>query len=130
MGGVLFTDWNIGSIQMHTAIFGGTGGLRPLIFLTFQYAFEQLNVRKVFGLVPEFNARALKLDLHLGFKVEVKIEDVFGSVKDNGLYILSMKKADCRWLDMRCPPIEYAPMMFTDRVDNPLRDMPTVGGVT
>lgn len=130
MAGVLFTDWNQGSIQQHTAVWGGTGGLRPLLWLVFQYPFIQLGVKKIFGLVPEFNIQARNLNLHLGYKIEYLADDVFGygDGTPNGMYLMSMRKEECRWLTMKCPPIEYAPLMFTNIV-HPLRDMPTLGSM-
>lgn len=126
MGGVLFTDWNMGSIQVHMALWGGFGALRPLIYLVFQYAFVQLDVKKVFGLVPEWNTKARQMNQHLGFRVEYLAEDVFSNPDGvNGMYLMSMRKADCRWLTMKCPPIEYAPKLFSRPIG--LVDMPVIG---
>lgn len=128
MGGVLFTDWNnMGSVQMHMALFGGFGGMRPLLYLVYQYPFEQLKVKKVFGLVPEFNARARNMNLHMGFKIEYVVDDVFAGEAPCGMYIMSMTRNECRWLNMKPPPVEYAPMIFTDRVDQRL--MEPIGGM-
>jgi RimJ/RimL family protein N-acetyltransferase len=132
MGGCLFTDWNGGSIQLHLALWGGFGAMRPLIYLSFQYPFVQLGLKKIFGLVPEWNWKARNLDLRLGFKLEYTVDQVFATPEGvpSGLHILSMRREDCRWLNMKCPPIEYTSAMFTDPVNSPLRDMPTIGGVT
>jgi len=130
MGGVLFTDWLGGSIQMHQALFGGKCGIRPLIYLSFYYAFEQVKVKKVLGLVPAVNYKALRLNIHLGFIIEHKVEDVFAHPPghDNAMYIMSMTKEQCKWLD-RPVKIVYAPEERTQRIDNPLFEMPTVGGM-
>ena len=45
----------------------------------------------------------------------------------NGMYIMSMRKEDCQWLDMQMPFIEYAPPERTNRVDLPLAILPTIG---
>jgi hypothetical protein len=130
LGGVLFTDYWGGSVMMHSAIFSGKGGLRPLIWLVFQYPFVQLGVKKVFGLVPEWNVPARNLDLHLGFKIEYLTDDVFNHAQGpNGMYLMSMRKEDCRWLNMRMPYIEYAPPERTNSIDRPLAHMPSVGMV-
>lgn len=126
MGGILFTDWNGGSLQVHMALFGGGGSFRPMIWLGFQYPFVQLKIKKMFGLVPEYNERARKFNLHLGFKIEYLADDVFNHPPGvpNGMYLMSMRKEDCRWLDMKPPVIEYAPTMFTNNI---LQHLPTVG---
>jgi hypothetical protein len=118
MGGVLFSDWMGGSVQVHVA------GLQPgwadksLLYLTFNYPFVQLNVKKLIGLVPEWNYRARNLNLHLGFQIEYKVDDVFNHKHlDNGMYIMSMRKEDCRWLAMKQPLIEFAPPERMNRIE-------------
>jgi hypothetical protein len=122
MAACLFSDWNRGSVLVHSAVWGGFGALRPIIWLMFQYPFVQLQVKKIFGLVPEWNERARKANLHIGFKIEYLTDDVFGfeDGTPNGMYLMSMRKEDCRWLDMKCPPIEYAPSIFSNRIDRRL----------
>ena len=127
-GGVLFTDWMGGSTQMHCAGFRKNWGSRALLYLSFYYAFEQLKVKKVIGLVPEWNWRARNLDLHLGFKIEHRVDDVFNIPGDlNGMWIMSMTREDCRWLAMKPRHIEYAPEERTNRIDMPLASMAPVG---
>lgn len=119
MAGVLFTDWRGASVQMHEAVFQNKGGIRPLIWLAFHYAFVQLGVKKVFGLTPESNIAARNFALHLGFKVEYLTKDVFIDPPDaNGMYLLSMYKEDCRWLHMKKPNIEIETVRVS-RVDAP-----------
>ena len=109
-GGVLFTGYRVGSVMIHMAGFRKNWVSRPMIYLAFDYPFRQLKVNKLFGTVPERNPRALKNDLHLGFKVEYLSPDVLGYADGvNGMYLVSMYKADCKWLDMPMPYIEYAP---------------------
>jgi hypothetical protein len=128
LGGVLFTDYWGGSVMMHQALFSGMAGMRPLIWLVFQYPFVQLGVKKVFGMVPEWNYQARNLNLHLGFKIEYLTADVFNHAEGpNGMYLMSMRKEDCRWLNMKMPYIEYAPPERTNQIDLPLAAMSAVG---
>jgi hypothetical protein len=77
----------------------------------------QLGVRKLFGLVPERNVAARNNDIHLGFKIEYLTADVFNYDDGiNGMYLISMYKKDCKWLDMPMPFIEYAPEHLTGKV--------------
>ena len=112
VGGCLFTDWNIASVNIHTALFGNKLLLgRQLLWLTFQYPFNQLRCKKLIALVPEWNVAARNLDLKLGFKIEYKMDDVYGNPDPmpNGIYIMTMMRDQCKWLKMKPPTIEFAP---------------------
>ena len=112
VGGVLFTDWNYGSLISHIALVPNKGmRCRQLVWLTCQYAFVQLQAKKMFALVPEWNIQSRNLVLKLGYKIEYLIDDVFNNPPplDNGMYLTSMKREECKWLDMKPPTIEYVP---------------------
>ena len=129
-GGVLYTDYWGGSVMMHVAGFKPHWGGKGLLWLAFDYPFNQIKVKKVFGLVPEYNWRARHFDLHLGFKMEYLINGVFDRVDNiNGMYLMSMKREECRWLDMPKPRIDLAPMERTNPIDQPLAALPTIGGM-
>jgi hypothetical protein len=128
LGGVLYTDYWGGSTQMHFAGFKPNWANRALIYLAFDYPFRQLGVKKVFGLIPEYNVQSRNTALHLGFKIEYLAPDVFDmSDGVNGMYLMSMMKQDCKWLSMRMPYIEYAPPERTNSINLPLASLPTVG---
>jgi len=112
VGGVLFTDWNMGSLLLHFALPPNKGMLgRQLLWLSFQYPFNQLGAKKIVALVPEWNILSRNLVLKFGFKIEYKIDDIFNNPVpiDNGMYIMSMRREDCRWLRIKSPNIEFAP---------------------
>jgi hypothetical protein len=112
VGGVLFTDWNYGSLLVHIALSPHRGLLcRQLLWLTCQYPFNQLGAKKMIALVPEWNIQSRNLCLKLGFKIEYKIDDIFNNPPplDNGMYIMSMKREECKWLKMKPPTIDFAP---------------------
>ena len=47
VGGILYTDWNQGSLLMHSALLPNKGILgRQLLWLGFQYPFIQLGIKK------------------------------------------------------------------------------------
>jgi hypothetical protein len=124
-GGVLFTAYRVGSVMIHMAGFRKNWVSRPMIYLAFDYPFRQLKVRKLIGMVPERNVTARNNDLHLGFKIEYLSPDVLGYEDGvNGMYLMSMYRDDCKWLNMRMPYIEYAPKSRTS-VAKPLAAMPT-----
>jgi hypothetical protein len=125
MGGVLFTDFWGGSVTMHWAGFAPNWVSRAMIWLAFDYPFRQLDVKKAIGLTPESNVTARNTALRFGFKIEYLVTDVFKDDPDNlnGMYILSMRKEDCKWLDMPVPVIEFAPLERTNNVDMLLKQM-------
>ena len=109
-GGVLFTNYRVGSVAIHMAGFRKNWVSKSMLYLAFHFPFRQLKVKKLFGMVPERNVEARNNDLHLGFKIEYMIDDVYGYEDGvNGMYLMSMRREDCKWLDMAMPFIEYAP---------------------
>lgn len=100
IGGVVFEDYNGNSVLMHCA---GEGAWinREFLRKTFGYAFDQLKVHKIIGLVDSTNERALTLDKHLGFVEEAVIT---GAGKCGDLVILTMTRDQCRYLASRYDP--------------------------
>ena len=54
---------------------------------------------RLFGTVPSNNAKALKLDKHIGFKEVARVPHGMGTGVDT--VVLSMDKADCRWITVK-----------------------------
>jgi hypothetical protein len=98
MGGVVYQGYTGASVQMHVASFMPNWITKDLLWVTFHYPFEQLGVKKVFGQVGVHNTKALEFDLKLGFKEETRIADVY---PEGDMALLSMYKADCRWLAIK-----------------------------
>jgi hypothetical protein len=100
MGGVLCSNYTGrgGSVSMHVA------GMQPhwvshdLLWVSFDYPFNQLGVKKIFGQVPVSNKQAIDFDLKLGFRPELVIKDVY---PDCDMLLLSMYREHCRFLDMQ-----------------------------
>lgn len=98
LGGNIYTGFTGASIHIHMAGFAPSWATRDFLWVAFDYPFNQLKCKKVFGQVHEKNARALEINLKLGFKIEVRIEDVFN---DGACLLLSMYRDDCRWLKLK-----------------------------
>lgn len=95
VGGVLYEGFNGQNIWMHCA---GVGRWinRSLLKASFAYPFVQLNVRNVWGFVEASNAKARRLNEHLGFKQHAMLD---GAAKDGGSVIIyRMTKEECRFL--------------------------------
>lgn len=108
-GGVIYTEYWGGSVMMHTAGFQRNWVSKALLWIAFDYPFDKLGVNKVFAPVPEWNWRSRNFCLHLGFKPECKMSDVFSREDGvNGMDILAMYKKDCRWVTMPRPELKFA----------------------
>lgn len=97
LAGVVFEDYSGpgGSVCLHVAVAHPNVPLRKLITTCFMYAFNQLAVEKLIGLVPSTNKEALTFDVKLGFKPEAVIE---GAFPDGDLVVLTMNREQCRYL--------------------------------
>lgn len=96
IAGVLFDSWNGRSMAMHVAADGGGWLTREYLRAAFTYAFVQMKVAKLIGLVDETNAAARRFDEHLGFQLEARITD---AAPKGDLLIYSMTPAQCRYLE-------------------------------
>lgn len=97
VAGVLYDHWNGASIQMHVAAAEGKHwAYRDYLWSVFHYPFEHLRVRKVIGVVPSVNAKALSFDRHMGFVEEGRIKDAH---PDGDLILLTMTRTQCRHLE-------------------------------
>lgn len=98
LGGNIYQGYTGASIHLHMAGFRPNWANRDFLWVAFDYPFNQLGCKKVFGQVPEYNTRALEIDMKLGFKIEARIEDVF---PDGACLVLSLAREDCRWLNLK-----------------------------
>lgn len=84
---------------------------RELLWLIFEYAFNQNNCHKMVTPVRSDNALALSLDLRAGWQLETAIDDLY----EPGVHmmILTMTREQCRWLN-------YRPRQFYSNIRAPL----------
>ena len=98
-GGVVYTGYLGASIMVHMAGSETNWACRDFLWLVYDYAFNQLGVRKLVGLVPADNLRALSVDLRMGFRIEAKLAEMMPGGED--LLIVTMTKAECKWLRIK-----------------------------
>lgn len=99
-GGVIYQNYTKASITLHVASWHKRWLSRDLLWTIFAYPFLLLGVKKCLGFVPTTNEAALAFDKHIGFEEEHRILD---AVPDGDLVILSMRKENCRWLQIAPP---------------------------
>jgi L-amino acid N-acyltransferase YncA len=98
-GGVVYTGFLHASIMLHMAGSEDNWATRDFLWMVFDYAFNQLGVRKLVGLVPSNNTRAISVDLRLGFRLEGRLTEMLAD-PDEDLLILTMVKNHCKWLNV------------------------------
>jgi hypothetical protein len=99
LGGFVFSGYLHASIQVHMAGDDPHWCSRDLMWTIFDYAFNQLAVRKVIAAVASTNEIAMAQDLRAGFQIEGRIKH---AVPDGDLIILTMERHQCRWLKHNC----------------------------
>lgn len=94
---VLYCNWNGANVEMHVASDGTRQWMtRSYLRVVFAYPFEQLQVRRVSGVVAESNVDAVNFDFALGFKLEGRMRQAATDGSD--LLILGMLRSECRFL--------------------------------
>jgi L-amino acid N-acyltransferase YncA len=99
LAGVVFDNYlkAYGSIQMHAAAVPGRRWLtRAFLGECFRYPFEQLDCRRIVGLVRSSNLEARRFDEGLGFVKEGIIREAYPNGDD--MIIYGMLRRECRHL--------------------------------
>jgi RimJ/RimL family protein N-acetyltransferase len=98
LGGVVYQGYTGASIKMHVAGIPGYWLSKNMLWLCFDYPFNQLGCKKVFAQIPFTNTKSVDFARRLGFKYEVIVKDVF---PDGDLLVLSLYRENCRWLKIQ-----------------------------
>jgi hypothetical protein len=98
LGGVIYDGFTGGCIFMHQAGFDARWLTGNMVWLVFDYPFNQLHVNKVAGTINSKNEELLDFNRRLGFKEEARIKDAY---PDGDMIVLTMDRAACRWLKIK-----------------------------
>jgi len=98
LGGVIYDGFTGGCIFMHQAGFHPHWLTGNMIWIVFDYPFNQLKVRKVAGTINSNNKELLDFNRRLGFKEEGRIKHAY---PDGDLLVLTMERSACRWLKIK-----------------------------
>lgn len=96
-GAVIYDTFTKTDVCIHVASDGSkTWANQDFVTRVFFYPFVTCGYGRVTGLVPESNKEALRLDLHLGFKVEGVCRE---AAPDGGnIIVLGMLRRECRFI--------------------------------
>lgn len=96
IAGVVFNEYNGANMNMHVASDGSKQWMtRKLLWMVFDYAFNQAKVKRLTGLVGEGNVEAQLFDEHIGFRLETTLTDAHPT---GDMLVYVMRREDCRWL--------------------------------
>jgi hypothetical protein len=95
LGGFACVGYFGASMTIHMAGADKRWFSRGLAAVTFDYAFNQLECRKLLAPVKSTDHDTIEMDLRAGWVVDVIIKDV---LPDGDMVILSMTKDQCPWL--------------------------------
>lgn len=95
IAGVLYESYTGASIAASIAVAPGAVFPKELLWMMFDYPFEQLKVKKVLTYSRDSNHKVQVMLDKLGFVREAVIPDVYD---DGALVIATMTKEQCKWL--------------------------------
>lgn len=99
LGGVTYDGYTQNCIFIHQGGFDKHWLSKTMLWVAFDYPFNQLKVAKLAGTIPEHDKDLLDINRRLGFKEECRIKDAYGPGDD--MLILSMLREECRWLRIK-----------------------------
>jgi RimJ/RimL family protein N-acetyltransferase len=99
MGGVIYQNFTGESIAAHSAAWDEHWINRDMTFVCFDYPFNQLGVKRIFGQVPEDNWHAQNFNSKLGFKQVARIEGVYRH--NIACIVMCLEREDCRLLKVK-----------------------------
>jgi RimJ/RimL family protein N-acetyltransferase len=101
LGRVVYSDYTGpgGSIKIHITSWDKRWVNRGILFVAFDYPFNQLQVKKIFGEIKRSDEETLRFAFKAGFKAEAGLDDVY---PNDDMVIVAMYRADCRFLGL--PP--------------------------
>lgn len=99
LGGVIFSHYTGESIAMHSGSWNDHWINRDMLFVTFDYPFNQLGVKRIFGQVPETNVHAQEFNVKAGFEYVARIEGVFPH--NVACMVMCLERSRCRFLSVK-----------------------------
>lgn len=97
IGAVMFNSWNGSNVCVHQRMDSHFAITRDLLHTAFSYAFTYLKARRITGAVIGQNAKAIALNLHLGFELESVFKDYLPGTHGTIMHFV-MWPEKCRFL--------------------------------
>lgn len=100
-GAVVFDTITPEAMNVHLAVENPAVLRRGLLNIAARVAFDDMDKKRLFGLVPDNNERALKMNNHIGFREVTRVPDAI--VEGVGIVIMRIDRdgAGQRWLETK-----------------------------
>jgi hypothetical protein len=95
----VFDTWTLESVNVHLAIDNPMAIRRGLFTEVAVHAYVQNDRKRMFGLVPGNNEKALRLNEKIGFREVARVPDGIHTGVDT--VVMRLDREDCRWLPAR-----------------------------
>jgi RimJ/RimL family protein N-acetyltransferase len=92
----IFDSFTVDACNVHWAIDNPFVLRHGFLSAICNHLFNERGRERIFGLIPSDNAKALKLDAHIGMRQVAVVPDAYAKGVD--YIVMRMDKADCRWL--------------------------------
>jgi len=92
----VFDSWTVDACSVHFAIANPLVIRRGFLHEIGRHLFEACDRKRIFGLVPDNNAKAVKFDHHIGMRTVAHIPDAIS--EGVGYHVMRMDKEECRWI--------------------------------
>lgn len=99
-GGVIYENWSGegGSVVVHIAGFNPHWINRDILFMMFDYPFNQLRCNQAFAQVRAKNVTCLKFCQSVGWEEVITLDAVY---PDDDMVLLRMRRENCRFLGLK-----------------------------
>jgi hypothetical protein len=98
LGGVIYDSYTRNCVFIHQAGFSKRWLTGDMLWVAFDYPFNQLGVGKLAGTIPSSKPELLKFNERLGFREEARIKDAY---PDGDMIVLTMTRDGCPWLKLK-----------------------------
>lgn len=96
VGACILDNWTANSVQAHFMCATPMLLKHGFIEECFDYLFNERELKYIYGMVPEDNVRALKLNKHMGFTEKMRLPDAWADGID--YVVMELKKENCKYL--------------------------------
>lgn len=100
LGGVVYENYTGpgGSILAHISGFAPNWINRDMLYVMFDYPFNQLDCKQAFGQVAAKNTHSIEFNTKLGWETVMTLEGVF---PDDDMVLMRYRRENCRFLAIK-----------------------------
>jgi RimJ/RimL family protein N-acetyltransferase len=99
LGGVVYYNYTGESVAMHTGAWDDHWLSRAMLHAVFDYPFNVMGVKRIFGELHEDNHHALAFNAKFGARIVARIEGVYPG--NRACIVHRLDREDCRFLNLK-----------------------------